>query len=97
MRAATRAPARLPHDWTPTPEHHAYATTHTIDLDRQAFRFRNHATTTARTVNDWDAAFTLWLDTERDRTPPTRPDNDTDPWAHLPDASAPRYDGDDPA
>jgi hypothetical protein len=51
----------LPADWTPSETHRTYATTHRVDVDREAFKFRNHAAANDRRQANWNAAFTTWL------------------------------------
>jgi hypothetical protein len=57
-----RKPARpLPEDWAPNDTHRNYAQLHDIDLDAEAFKFRNHAAANDRRQADWDASFRTWL------------------------------------
>jgi hypothetical protein len=37
-----------------------------LDLDREVFRFRNHAEANDRRQASWNAAFTTWLDKATD-------------------------------
>jgi hypothetical protein len=60
--ASRRSPEHpLPDDWRPTPKHQAYAAANGLDLDREAFKFRNHAHANDRRQRQWDATFTTWL------------------------------------
>ena len=59
---ARRAPeTALPADWTPTDAHRKYASENRVDVDREAFKFRNHAAANDRRQRNWNAAFTTWL------------------------------------
>jgi hypothetical protein len=51
----------IPEDWKPTPKHHELATQRRVDVNEQAFRFRNHALANDRRQRDWNAAFANWL------------------------------------
>lgn len=68
-----RPRSRLPHGWRPTDTHRAFAAEHRLDLDREVFRFRNHAEATGRLMANWNAAFTTWLDKARDLRPAGAP------------------------
>jgi len=52
---------RLPETWTPTDRHRAKATEESVDCDREAEKFRNHAAMTGRRLLDWDRGFANWL------------------------------------
>jgi hypothetical protein len=52
---------RLPTDWQPNDIHRQLAKKEGVNTDREADNFRDHATATARTQVDWDAAFRTWL------------------------------------
>lgn len=75
-RAKTRARKKpehpLPDDWQPTDKHRTYAEENGIDLDGEAFRFRNHAESKDRRCVRWDAAFSNWLSKSDRRQPPQR-------------------------
>lgn len=51
----------LPEDWQPTEAHRTYATGHRVDIDREVFKFRNHAAAKDRRQRNWNAAFSTWL------------------------------------
>lgn len=62
-KRTTRKPEKpLPSDWQPNDKHRDLARTQRLDLEREAFRFRNHAQANDRRQRDWDSAFTNWLD-----------------------------------
>lgn len=61
----------LPDDWKPNPAALTFATEKRIDVEREAFKFRNHAASTGRTLIDWDRAFLNWLDKSTDFAPRT--------------------------
>jgi hypothetical protein len=62
VRAPRRSASKpLPADWTPSETHRSYAATHRVDVDREAFKFRNHAAANDRRQANWNAAFTTWL------------------------------------
>ncbi|MEV6035987.1 hypothetical protein AB0L65_32870 [Nonomuraea sp. NPDC052116] len=82
----TRKPRRkpetaIPEDFSITPEMRAWAKSkpYTVDLDRETFRFINHAQQNDRRCRDWIAAWRNWIDKaqeihDRDnRAPATRP------------------------
>lgn len=69
-RKAARKHA-LPADWKPNASALTFATGKRIDVDREAFKFRNHAASTGRTLIDWDRAFLNWLDKSTDFAPRT--------------------------
>lgn len=52
----------LPDEWAPNDKHRAFAEKNRLDLEREAFRFRNHAASNDRRQRDWNAAFANWLD-----------------------------------
>lgn len=56
-----RPATRLPHDWTPTEKHQEYASRFGLTLDREVFKFRNHAEANDRRQANWNAAFSQWL------------------------------------
>lgn len=57
-----RSPERpIPDDWQPTQTHRDYAAEHRLDLDKEIFKFRNHATANDRRQRNWNAAFSTWL------------------------------------
>lgn len=60
----------IPDDWQPTPGHATYATEHHLDLNSEAFKFRNHAIANDRRQARWDATFTTWLAKARDYATP---------------------------
>lgn len=64
-----RGRTQLPEDWQPMDKHRTYAAEHGLDLEREAFRFRNHAVANGRVQANWNAAFTTWLDKARDFRP----------------------------
>lgn len=60
--ASRRKPERpIPEDWRPTDDHSRYAADNSLDVNGEAFRFRNHAIANDRRQRDWDAAFRNWL------------------------------------
>ncbi|WP_051070006.1 hypothetical protein [Actinopolyspora halophila] len=65
----------LPDDWTPTDKHHDYARRNELDLDREAFKFRNHAHSKARKLVDWNAGFSNWLAKSAEQRPKTTTPN----------------------
>ena len=66
----TRTPEHaIPDDWKPTEKHAELATTKGLDLDEQAFRFRNHAIANDRRQRNWAAAFNTWLSKATDFAP----------------------------
>lgn len=80
----TRARKRaLPDEWKPNATALAFATGKRIDVEREAFKFRNHAASTGRTLIDWDRAFLNWLDKSTDFAPRSagRPASDLRPEA----------------
>lgn len=78
-----RSPERpLPEDWHPTDAHREYATRNRLDLDREAFKFRNHAAANDRRQRNWNASFSTWLAKARDFTPAEPRANRS----HLPEA-----------
>lgn len=52
---------KLPTDWEPTSEHRARAAEDSLDVGREATKFRAHADEKGRTAKNWNAAFTRWL------------------------------------
>jgi translation initiation factor IF-1 len=71
-RAARKPEKSLPGDWQPKDKHREFAASKHLDLEREAFRFRNHATANDRRQRDWDSAFTNWLDKAFPVPAPTR-------------------------
>jgi hypothetical protein len=71
----------LPDDWTPTDTHRTYAAKHRVDVDREAFKFRNHAAANDRRQANWNAAFTTWLAKASEWAAPIKADK-----SHLPEA-----------
>ena len=59
----------IPDDWKPNETAITFATGKRIDVEREAFKFRNHAASTGRTLIDWDRAFLNWLDKSTDFAP----------------------------
>ena len=59
----------LPDDWKPNEAAITFAAGKRIDVEREAFKFRNHAASTGRTLVDWDRAFLNWLDKATDFAP----------------------------
>ena len=59
----------LPADWKPNEAAVTYAAGKRIDIEREAFKFRNHAASTGRSLIDWDRAFLNWLDKSIDFAP----------------------------
>ena len=60
--AVRKRPATtIPDDWQPTDTHRKYAGEKRIDLEREAFKFRNHAAANDRRQVNWNASFTTWL------------------------------------
>ena len=68
----------LPADWTPNAAALTFAKEKRIDADREAFKFRNHAASTGRTLIDWDRAFLNWLDKSLEYAPRTPQRSATD-------------------
>lgn len=68
----------LPADWTPNTAALTFAKEKRIDADREAFKFRNHAASTGRTLIDWDRAFLNWLDKSLEYAPRTTQRSATD-------------------
>jgi hypothetical protein len=64
----------IPDDWRPTEKHGELATSKGLDLDEQAFRFRNHAIANDRRQRNWNAAFNTWLSKAKDFAPATKAD-----------------------
>lgn len=81
--SSRRRPSRpLPDDWSPTEKHSRYAAEHSIDLEAQAARFRNHAEAKDLRYANWNAAFTNWL-TKALEYGQTTQRAAADPWAHV--------------
>ena len=59
----------IPEDWKPSEKHAELATSKGLDLDEQAFRFRNHAAANDRRQRNWNAAFNTWLSKATDFAP----------------------------
>lgn len=76
--ARKRAATRLPHDWTPTDRHEEYARKNGLALDREVFKFRNHAEAKDRRQADWHAAFNNWLANAVDWSKPKQQPTGTD-------------------
>ena len=71
-RATRKRPAAaIPDDWQPTDAHRKYAAEKRIDLDRESFKFRNHAVANDRRQVNWNASFTTWLANSVDFAPRT--------------------------
>ncbi|MFK0002555.1 hypothetical protein [Paenarthrobacter sp. NPDC090522] len=51
----------LPANWQPNDAHRAYATEKTVNIDREAERFKLHAQANDRRLRNWDAGFRMWL------------------------------------
>jgi hypothetical protein len=51
----------IPDDWQPSPKHAKQADDNGLNLNGEAFKFRNHAHANDRRQRNWDAAFTTWL------------------------------------
>ncbi|MGH3095485.1 MAG: hypothetical protein ACRDMV_05730 [Streptosporangiales bacterium] len=64
--SARKRATKLPEDWQPTERHHSFASEHRLNVDREVFRFRNHAEANDRRQVSWNAAFSTWLDKARD-------------------------------
>lgn len=80
--APRRSPERpLPEDFAPSDTHRTYATEHRLDLERELFKFRNHAAANDRRQRNWNAAFTTWLAKGREFAPAVKTDK-----THLPEA-----------
>ena len=61
-RGSRRSPeTTLPEDWKPTDSHRAYASEHGLDVNAEAFKFRNHAVANDRRQRQWNATFATWL------------------------------------
>ena len=56
-----RPARRIPDDWEPNDGHREQARAGSLDLNGEAFRFRNHAIANDRSLVDWDAGFRNWL------------------------------------
>ena len=52
---------QIPEGWAPNDKHRTKAKASGLDIDREAERFRNHATSQNRTLVNWDAGFNNWL------------------------------------
>jgi len=52
---------QIPDGWAPNDKHRTKAKASGLDIDREAERFRNHATSQNRTLVNWDAGFNNWL------------------------------------
>jgi len=60
----------LSEGWVPTEAHLALADKEGVNLEREAEKFRNHATGSGRRQIDWNAAFRNWILSEyADRSP----------------------------
>ena len=73
-RARRSATTPLPDDWTPTDAHQKYAKTNRLDIEREAFKFRNHAKGIDRRMVNWDATFSTWLAKASEWAPPVKAD-----------------------
>lgn len=61
-KSGRKRPAHpIPDDWQPTDSHKAYADEHGLDLNGEAFRFRNDSVANDRRYVVWNAAFAKWL------------------------------------
>lgn len=56
-----RPARRIPDGWEPNDGHREQARAGSLDLNGEAFRFRNHAIANDRSLVDWDAGFRNWL------------------------------------
>ncbi len=80
-RSGRKRPAiKLPADWSPTDNHKDLAAKNQLDLQREVFRFRNHAEANDRRQASWNAAFTTWLDKAPDYARPTASAANLRPW-----------------
>lgn len=55
----TRRGRRVPEQWNPNEEHRQFAQEHSLDLDGELAKFRDHEFAQPKT--DWDATFRNWL------------------------------------
>lgn len=72
--ARKRASTPIPDDWAPTKTHQDYAKTSRLDVEREAFKFRNHAVANDRRQVSWNAAFSNWLAKASEWAPPVKAD-----------------------
>ena len=56
-----RSAKPLPDDWKPTETHEQYAQQNGLDLSREAFKFRHHASANDRRQANWNSSFSTWL------------------------------------
>lgn len=63
----------IPDDWQPTANHAKQADGNALNLQAEAFKFRNHAHANDRRQRNWDAAFTTWLAKAVDYAPKRSP------------------------
>ena len=75
-----KAATPLPDDWQPTDKHREYAAAHRLDVNREAFKFRNHATGSDRRQANWNAAFNTWLAKAEEYAAPKRGDERPSMW-----------------
>lgn len=68
-----RPETTLPDDWRPTDDHVFRARAASLDVHREAERFRNHAVQNDRRCVDWNAAFRNWLLNAEERRRSARP------------------------
>jgi hypothetical protein len=60
-KSPTTRSGPLPGSWQPNSAHTKLAASEGVKLEREAEKFRDHATATGRRQLDWDAAFRNWL------------------------------------
>ena len=78
---ARKRPAHtLPDNWEPNDKHREYAAAHRLDVNREAFKFRNHATGSDRRQANWNAAFNTWLARAEEYAAPKRGDDRPSMW-----------------
>ena len=79
--AARKRPAHtLPDDWEPNDKHREYAAAHRLDVNREAFKFRNHATGNDKRQVNWNATFNTWLAKAEEYAAPKRGDERPSMW-----------------
>lgn len=75
VKKPRKAKRTIPDDWSPNESHAVRARAASLDVSREAERFRNHAVQNDRKCVDWDAAFRNWLLNAEERKPQQRTPN----------------------
>jgi len=69
--------------WEPTENHIEFCKNNSLNVEREAYQFRNHAEATGRKMKNWDAAFRVWLGNAVKWNRPAQKVQSTDDWMNA--------------